>query len=251
MRPRDWAIVAILFLTALVCTRLGIWQLSRRQERIEHNAWVESQLAKEIVPLKTGTISLTDWEFRRVEVSGQYDNADSLILRNRSLTDQPGIHVVTPLVPIDQKEGILIDRGWISNENYLREGIDDFSVDGIVTIVGIIRQSHPEPSISIFADPTHEPGSPARVEWKNLNVEEIQPQISYDLLPYYIALTEDADTPADMPIPNPEIDLTQGPHLSYAIQWFGFAAISLGGGVVWRRRHQSGKEKLNHDHANH
>jgi cytochrome oxidase assembly protein ShyY1 len=39
-----------------------------------------------------------------------------------------------------------------------------------------------------------------------------------------------------LPKPQTEIDLSEGSHLSYAIQWFAFAAISFLGGIAWLAR---------------
>jgi surfeit locus 1 family protein len=54
-------------------------------------------------------------------------------------------------------------------------------------------------------------------------------------LPFYVELAP-APGPAALPIGGYEVDLSDGPHLSYAIQWFSFSLILLvGSTVLWRR----------------
>jgi cytochrome oxidase assembly protein ShyY1 len=61
--------------------------------------------------------------------------------------------------------------------------------------------------------------------------------LPYPILPVYVLLQhqEPAQT-GGLPEPPPLPPLTNGPHLSYAAQWFGFAAIALIGFVVLLRR---------------
>ena len=61
------------------------------------------------------------------------------------------------------------------------------------------------------------------------------------MLPLPIQLTEQAESqPSDLPVPIPPEELSEGPHLSYAIQWFTFATIAVVGAVVLLRRERRG-----------
>jgi cytochrome oxidase assembly protein ShyY1 len=53
------------------------------------------------------------------------------------------------------------------------------------------------------------------------------------LLPVVLRRT-DSPIPSLRPVPLPEV--TDGPHLSYAIQWFAFGVIALVGSVVLARK---------------
>ena len=242
MRTRDWILVALLAVVGLICIRLGIWQLARRQDRIAKNEEIQVRLSKPPSDLTDDVQSVQDYEYRKVKIEGIYLNEHSVVLRNRSHNEQTGVHLITPLQIEGDEAAILIDRGWISNEVYVSQGIDPFKVDGLVVIQGVIRLSQDEPSLSFLADPTSAPGAPQRIEWRVLNIERIQSQIPTTLYPFFIELSEHENISQEMPIPDPEIDLSQGPHLSYAIQWFGFSVIALVGGALWVRRHQPGKE---------
>jgi surfeit locus 1 family protein len=248
MKTSDRIIYSILALLAIACVRLGFWQLDRRQERLAQNEWVASQLSQQPTTGLDMITDLQDWVYRKARIEGRFLNQHSLVLRNRSHANQPGLHVVTPFALENSGGTILVDRGWISNESYIASGIEPYQLDDPIELVGIIRTSQPQPSISFLADPTIAPGTSGKIEWKFLTIERIQKQVSFVLHPFYLELTDPITNSEGMPIPNPEIDLSQGPHLSYAIQWFGFAAVSLGGGFAWWRRRQSqlaGKENIN------
>lgn len=247
MRTRDWILLTTLSLISIICVRLGIWQLDRRGERLLRNERIRSQLAQTPITLESELITFEELEYRKVEIEGNYLHEHSVVLRNRSYSHQPGVHLVTPLTIDNRNRSILVDRGWISNEAYIAGGIEPYRADERVKIVAIIRLSQPEPSISFLADPTSEQGSPPRIEWRVLNVDRLQAQIPVELYPFILELTDPGNDIEGMPIPNPEIDLSQGPHLSYTIQWFGFAAVALGGGFAWWRRRQPRKGEINNE----
>ena len=61
--------------------------------------------------------------------------------------------------------------------------------------------------------------------WNFVNVDQLKKQITGPLLPAYI---QEAPNPAWTSLPYrslPQLELTEGPHMGYAIQWFAFAAI--------------------------
>jgi cytochrome oxidase assembly protein ShyY1 len=60
-------------------------------------------------------------------------------------------------------------------------------------------------------------------------------RLPYRLGDAYLLLREQRPS-ADPPVPAPPPELTDGPHLSYAFQWFAFAAVALVGGLLLARR---------------
>ena len=55
-------------------------------------------------------------------------------------------------------------------------------------------------------------------------------------MPWYLRLDRQVPTGGELPLPAPLPEPTDGPHLSYAIQWFAFATIAAIGYVVLLRR---------------
>ncbi|MCH7588393.1 MAG: SURF1 family protein [Chloroflexi bacterium] len=227
-------IVAVLLLGSL-CIRLGFWQLSRREARIARNESIEQLLSFSPAGLPGETNSLEQWEYRRVNIRGIFDADESIVLRNRAYLDQPGVHLISPMIIEETGTAILVDRGWIPVTQFLAEEIAAYAGSGDRAITGILRLSDPEPTFALLADPTLAPGEDHLKEWRVLNVQRIQEQIPYTLFPMYLQMTEPNPPPGSYPVPNPETDLSDGPHLSYAIQWFSFGVVAFVGSFLWWR----------------
>jgi len=117
---------------------------------------------------------------------------------------------------------VMVDRGWIPFDQI--NDLSQFNETGTVTVVGVIRNSQPPP---IFggAQPPLAPGQTRRPLINRIDVQFLQGQTSEKLLPVY--LHENPD-PAHTQLPyrsQTTVELTNGPHLNYAIQWFSFATV--------------------------
>jgi surfeit locus 1 family protein len=233
---RRWILTTLLVIagTAL-CIRLGIWQLDRLHQRRTFNAHVEAMWSAPNLNLPVDNAQdLTTMEYRAVQASGNYDFDNQVALRNQYWKDQYGFHLLTPLI-LDDGTAVLVDRGWIPGE-----GGDDptnwenFAEPGDATITGIIRLGHQEPDVGGVPDE----GSGLLRFWNNVNLERINEQMPYDLLPVYIQSdVNESDTQPPIAY-QPEIELTEGPHLGYAGQWFTFATILFLGYPFYIRRQE-------------
>jgi len=200
--------------TAAVCARLGVWQVDRLAQRRAWNAEVEARLA---APPLTVTSGLTatppeSLTYRRVEARGVFAFADEQVEPNRSFRGAPGVYVVTPLRFADGT-GILVQRGFT------------YAPDGMT--VDLAAVAEPESTVvrGILLAPT---GRGA--------VHPDTAQVGYPLFPLVVRRTQvDTGLPARLALVGPPV-LDEGPHLSYAIQWFSFALIALVGGVLLARR---------------
>lgn len=199
--------------TAAVCARLGIWQLDRRAERRAWNAEVAARMAAPPLALETGIVTAPpdSLRYRRVQARGVFAFGDQRTESNKSLHGRPGVFVVTPLRFADGT-GVLVQRGFAA------------APDGMT--VDAARLAEPESATvaGVLLVPTG-----------RLAVHPESVGVGYPLLPLVIRRTKpSAGMPEGLAIaPMPALDA--GPHLSYAIQWFAFAAIALVGGVVLAR----------------
>jgi surfeit locus 1 family protein len=223
---------------APVMVGLGIWQLARLSERRTLNAQIRARLA--LPPFVLTGAPLTDTaqlEYRRVTAEGVYDFANEIVLRNRAYQEVPGVHVLTPLRIADGHAAVLVDRGWIPYEQAAPASRVNYQLPlGEVEVAGLARLSQSRASPLLPADPTLGPDLPRLDAWYWVNLEQIQAQLPYSLLPIYIELDEGTDK-TQLPLAGYELDLTDGPHLSYAIQWFAFAIIAVVGPfILWRRQ---------------
>jgi surfeit locus 1 family protein len=205
--------------------------------------WAQTnQPALQLTP-ESLSADLANMEYREVVVSGEYDFSQEVALRNQAWNDHYGVHLLTPLRIAGTDQYVLADRGWIPGDDFdpapgARQDWSKYAEPGIVEVRGIIRLPQSRADFGRIADPTPAPGG--RLEaWNLVNVTQIGQQMPYPLLPVYI---QQAPDPAWTSMPyrsQPELELTEGPHLGYAIQWFTFATIlGLGYPFYVRREEQ-------------
>ncbi|RMF00035.1 MAG: SURF1 family protein, partial [Chloroflexi bacterium] len=117
---KKWLLPTLLVLLAMgVMVRLGYWQLNRLEQRRARNAFITRQLA--LPPLElTGSADLpadlADLNIRQATAQGQFDYNRQIALKLQSWQGRPGIHLVTPLVLPGGAEAVLVDRGFIPQD---------------------------------------------------------------------------------------------------------------------------------------
>jgi surfeit locus 1 family protein len=249
MFSRRWLLATLLVLAGMaLCVRLGIWQLDRLEKRRAFNTRVQAQIGQPTLTLAGEALNedLYNMEYRPVQVTGTYDFSQQVALINQSYGNEWGVHLVTPLIISGTvigapEQAILIDRGWIPHQDYQSGDWSKFDEPGTVVVEGVLRRPQMKAEIGGRTDPTPAPGEAPRAAWNFVNLEQIGKQVAYPLVGAYI---QQAPDPAWTGLPyrtQPEIEITEGPHLSYALQWFSFA-ILLGLGYpffIRRQEHRS------------
>ena len=234
-RRRTGLFLVLAALTAALFVRLGFWQLARHAERTQRNAAIQSSLASPPVLLPEQGPITEEYGYRRVRATGRFDPSNQILLMNRAYQERPGYHLVTPLLQEGNSPAVLVDRGWIPQEDGTAERLQNYRLDETVSLSGLLLPSQQEPSWSLLADPTPAPGE-RRLAWRALSIPTIQQQFPYALAVLYLEQSEPLAGSGSGPIPAPELGISPGPHLGYAIQWFAFAAIAVGGALFWARR---------------
>jgi surfeit locus 1 family protein len=220
MFSKKWLVTTILvFIGTAVCIRLGIWQLDRLEQRRAFNTQVETMQNAEILDLNQSVPDdIESMEWRAVTVTGEYDFENQIALRNQYHETEYGYHLITPL--LFDGGVVLVNRGWIPAESNWR--IYDETDE--VTVSGKIRLGQGKPSLGGVEDALPIDGTKLEV-WNNLDVEKMSAQFSYPILNIFIQPTAN-ENDSTLPIPyQPTIELTEGSHFGYAIQWFTFATI--------------------------
>ena len=231
-----WALATLLvFLGTAVCIRLGIWQLDRLEQRRAFNYQVETMRAAELLDLNQSTpADIDSMEWRAVTVTGEFDFENQVALRNQYNDGVYGFHIITPL--LYNGGAVLVNRGWIPAES--DSAPQDWRVydePGEVTITGQIRLGQGKPAFGGVADALPMDGTRLAV-WNNLDVETMSGQFSYPILDVFIQPNVNAGD-AEPPIPyQPIIELTEGSHFGYALQWFTFATILFVGYPFFLRK---------------
>ena len=178
-------------------------------------------------------------EYRAVTVRGEYDFSNQVALLNQYHEGLLGYHLLTPLLLPDGR-AVLVERGWIPAEGSgTPEGWTRFDEAAPAQVQGVMRLGVAKAPFGGRADPALAPGQSRLDFWNFIIFERLAAQIPYPILPIYIQPNPDpAD--AEPPIPfQPEIELTEGPHFGYALQWFSFAALMLIGYPFYLRKQEA------------
>lgn len=231
-RRRWWTTLVVLLGMAMLA-RLGIWQLDRLEQRQALNAAIIHQL--ELSPLDLTGESLPDdlssLKNRRGTAHGEFDFSHQIALLYQNWQGTPGIHLIAPLVFHNRSQAVLVDRGWLPTDRAAPENWSQFDEPGPVVVTGFIQLPQTLPARAGDAAQTF-PVEP-KAEWYRVDIDAIQAQVPYELLPIYILATPTEMSTTNLPYRvKPEFDLSDGPHLGYAIQWFIFSVIL---GVIYVR----------------
>ena len=224
-RRRRVAIVAIASVVLAACVALGFWQLQRLADRRALNAEIRAARSASSTTVRTadgiGALSA----FRSVVVEGTYDVEGEVLLYGRSLDGEPGHFIVTPL-KLEDGSGVLVLRGWVPFSLDSAPVVEAAPADRDVVIEGWL--------IAPESRGRSRPDGDGIV--RTLDISGIGDRLPFDLAPFAIQLRAQDPPNAELPVPVPLPELSEGPHLSYAIQWFCFAAVAVAGAAILVRR---------------
>lgn len=227
-------LLVVVLVTAFIAA--GFWQVQRLGQRQEVNQLVMERLDV-VVTLDDALSSASndggELEFRRVQVTGQYDVNREVLIANRSREGVSGFWLWT-VFDTDGGDEIIVNRGFVDRANIVQlpnptvsaqigaEGVD-------LTLQGLLRVGDLEARLSEDGTQLTRPDA----------VQARQLLGATSAVPAEVYLQLEAQDPSrvgDLPIPVPLPDLSEGPHRSYAFQWFTFATIGvIGYGVLLRR----------------
>ena len=221
----------VLLLAAAIMVRLGIWQWDRGKLRSAANDAVEAAQTRDPVPAGTLIPATPDQppagadEWSQVTLTGTYDPDGTILIRQRTFETGVGFEIVVPFTA-DDGATYLIDRGYALATGGAAQAPDvPPAPTGETTVIGIVK-------VPYTADP-----NATRVEHVGpyKSVRALDPEVLSDALGvplaggYIVATDESTADGAAIEdinrIPPPE--LTDGPHLSYAVQWWIFAGMTL------------------------
>ena len=157
-----------------------------------------------------------------------------MLVRNRTYNGIPGYFVLTPLV-VPGGDAVIVNRGFVPLETSGNEPDVPTAPSGVVAVNGRVRSTQKR---GLFGP--RDPTEGTLTEVARADLARLQQQMPYHLLPVYIELetSDPSEARGITPVPLPELD--DGPHLSYAIQWFMFSALAVIGWVLVVRKTAKG-----------
>ncbi len=234
-------LVAVL---VVVMVNLGFWQLRRLDEKRDHKALVEARQEQPAAPADELLANATDPHdpeveavvYRTATATGEYLDGATVIVENRTYNGASGGWILTPL-DLGGGRALLVNRGFIG---FNREGRIEAppAPTGSVEVEGMLFPSQERQSFG-----ARDPEDGTLAVLARVDLVRIDAQLDERLLPAYLQLT--ASDPTEPPTAEgaPQLvalgppGVSEGPHLGYAVQWFIFSTIALGGyGLILRRQ---------------
>jgi surfeit locus 1 family protein len=233
MSRRTMLFCAFAVAAAALFVRLGLWQVARLHERQARNAGIEARQGAAPAPFAALPRDSTA-QYRAASVEGRFDYDHELILSSRTREGAPGVELLTPVRVAGTDTAVLVNRGWVYSPNggtvdrtRWREG-DSARVSGYVALY------------AADAGATRSTTDPRIV--RRVSRQEIAAKIPYPVAPFYVVARSDTASTSH-PVRRDMPALDNGPHASYAVQWFSFALIALGGAAVVVRRERHGTDE--------
>ncbi len=227
----------IALLACGICVGLGLWQFGRFEGKRDRAAVIEANYAAEPAALEDvlphpHDVLRPEQDWTVVTLHGSYctEPACDLYVRNRPLSTVVGFWQLVPFTD-DAGRMILVVRGWVDMDQQrsipamkppLPQGPTTVTVR-LRPAEGVLRgRSNPEGQVQTVSPP-----EVAEI----LGLDESQLVTGA----YGVMATEDPGPAPPQPLEKPDTSL--GPHLSYAFQWWIFAAFfPLGFALLTRRR---------------
>lgn len=232
---RPFWVLSHLFAVSVVAlfVVLGFWQLDRMEERRAENVLISSRTAE--VPLIIESTNAAarpdgDVDFRRASAFGTVIAPDVARITNRSQGGVAGEYIVA-LLELDDGTVLAVNRGFIPINTKVE--VADLPV-GAIEMSGWLRDSVAPEGWFAVADLGEGRLMP------RFDTSALSGRIDQPLPPYFLQLAPDGEAVSQFPDPVSLPELSEGPHLSYAVQWFIFATLGTAFylAVVRRRAHR-------------
>lgn len=227
MQRETWALLktTVAFALIVLCLWAAQWQYQRGIDRHARNTLIETHIGLDAQPLSTVDTAPDQYEWQSVTTSGEFNASEQILLRNRYSEGVYGFDVLTIFTSIDSKR-FWVDRGWV------KAGITATTPpavrktpSGVVEITGRLRLDSSLPRGSFFALPSSGTGL----------VAELNAQSRLETEDFYLDLLSGSEPSLTPDVASQLPELSDGPHMAYALQWLFFAGLVIYGRILIRR----------------
>jgi len=209
LRRRDVIAAVFALAVAALCVRLGIWQLARLEVRRARNAEILAARNQPPLELRGRNVTADEAHDRRIHARGIYDWTHERVWPGRTWEGAPGVALLTPL-RLPDSSVVFVDRGFAPSADARRVNQAAWREPDTADVVGL--------------------GLAAPRDRGDVNPATIADSLPYPVLPFVVQLVPaDSRGTGTTPLRWRALEPDNGPHLSYAIQWFSFAVIMLVG----------------------
>jgi len=217
------SLIALLLIAG--CFWASQWQFQRGIDRQQRNANIESAIGEAAIEIKNISSNYEDVEWRTVTASGVLDGANQILLKNRYFEGVYGYEVLTRF-KLDDGRHLWLDRGWVkAGKDAKTAPVVTPIPDGQVSITARLRLDRSLPQGAFFALPATGEGM----------ISKLNAQSGLESEGFYLDLIDGSDPKLKPAVPAQVPELSDGPHLAYALQWIFFAGLIGYGRVLIRR----------------
>ena len=227
LSKEPWAIFKsiIALVLAILCIWGAQWQYQRGVDRHARNTVIQERIVKESIELKNVSSDFADYEWQRITTTGSFSSQQQILLRNRYHDGKYGYEVLTYFTSEDGKN-FWVDRGWVqAGATATTPPIVTQVPSGKVSITGRFRLDSSLPRGSFFALPGNGQGL----------VSELNAQSALNTEKFYIDLLSGSEQSLTPAVTAQLPELSDGPHMAYALQWLFFAGLMIYGRILIRR----------------
>lgn len=210
----------------LGCVALGVWQLERLQWKLALIHQADSNLSEPPIPVaKALAFGPAAAQYRRVNLSGHFENSKEAYVFGTASGGMAVYHVVTPFRLSDGRV-LLVDRGIVPERLRDPRTRPNGERQGEQRITGVWRIPD---APGLF---TPAPNASQRI-WYARDVEGIARNDHIKLAAPVLVEADAAPNPGGWPKGGQTIVRFRNEHLQYAIIWFALAAVIFGGWVSY------------------
>jgi len=228
MQREPWSLLKTLIALLLIslCLWAAQWQYNRGVDRHARNSLINENISfSSMATLQNVASDPTKFEWRMVTTSGKFNPNEQILLRNRYSEGVYGYEVLTLFTSIEGKT-FWVDRGWVKAGKTATTPPVVVSVSSeTVEINGRVRLDSSLPRGSFFALPASGTGL----------VDELNAQSRIGTENYYLDLISGSQPNLTPAVTAQLPELSDGPHMAYALQWVFFAGLIIYGRILIRR----------------
>jgi cytochrome oxidase assembly protein ShyY1 len=194
---------------------------------------IEINSSMKPIPLARTLNSVAGHEWQTVTVDGSFNPSSQILLRNHYSEGVYGFELLTRFTTLDGKS-FWVDCGWVkAGENATTQPELLELPMGDLSITGRLRLDSSLPRGSFFAIPANKSDG---------LVSKANAQSGSSTENFYIDLLSGTDAMLTPEVPAQLPELSDGPHMAYALQWVFFGGLVLYGRFLIRRDVLSSKE---------
>jgi surfeit locus 1 family protein len=222
--PRSSSTIVVLVVIAVLCS-LGWWQLDRAEQKRQLLQQSIQKLHAPPIPLHTLDKNSVPAEFTQITTTGHLDPQHTLLLDNQFFQHQAGYNVISPFIPDNDTEILLVDRGWIPLTQDRNTWPTVKTVTHAITLIGNARNLQNQGILLGDNIETRNPHQWRVARLDNALVHKLSKALAKPIYPFILVL------PPQSPYGYAResilvLNMPPARHIAYAIQWFALAVLA-------------------------